>query len=98
VAAPLTPTQHRRLLLYVEVLASLTLLSIRRVNLIAKVRQRRNASSVVFDALFITFTNFRIVQILPGRGHGRREIHERAPNSGTTSGIQYVKVNVGMFS
>ena len=68
-----------------------------KINLIAKVRQRRNGPSVVCDSLFIALTNFRIVQILPGRGHGRREIHERAPNSGTTSGVQHVKVNVGVL-
>ncbi len=69
-----------------------------KINLIAEVRQRRNGSSVVFDALFIPLTNFLIVQTLPGLGHGRREIHERALNSGTTSGVQHVKVNVGVCS
>ena len=72
-------------------------LLIGKLNIIAEIRQRRNGSSVVFDALSIPLTNFRIVQLLPGRGHGRREIHERAPNSGTTSGVQHVKVNVGVL-
>ena len=69
-----------------------------KINLIAEVRQRRNGSSAVFDALFIPLTNFLIVQTLPGLAHGRREIHEWALNSGTTSGVLHVKVNVGVCS
>jgi hypothetical protein len=69
-----------------------------KINLIADVRQRRNGSSAFFDAPFIPLTNFLIVQTLPGLGHGRREIHEWALNSITTSGVQHVKVNVGVLS
>ena len=85
-------------LLYVDVQVSLMLLCSRRINLIAEVWQRRNGSSIVFNALGIALTNFRIVQTLPGRGHDRREIHERALNRVTTSGVQHVKVNVGVLS
>jgi hypothetical protein len=88
----------RDTLLYVDVLVSLVLLCSRRINLIAEVWQRRNGSSIVFNALGIALTNLRIVQSLPGCGDGRRKIYERAPNSGTASGVQHVKVNVGVFS
>ena len=84
--------------LYVDVQVSLMLLCSRRINLIAEVGQRRNGSSIVFNALGIALTNFRIVQSLPDCGDGRRKIYERAPNSGTASGVQHVKVNVGVFS
>ena len=73
-------------------------LLIRQLNIIAEVRQGWYSATILRDTRIIALFNFLVVQVLPGRSHVGRKIHDRAPDSRTTSGVKHVIVHVGVWS